>query len=356
MSTLNTRRRRTLPVALVLGAAAVTGALWLVPDGGSARAAVDETGTLADTIAEVATVQPTRQDLSIGHEASGSITAAATQTVASPTDGTLVSIVEQGDTIGPGDVIAVVDDRPVSVIEGTVPMWRDLGVGDEGADVEQLEVALVALGFDPDANVTIDDEYTSATAAMVAEWQLSMGADDTGTVGRTDIVVLASPMTVAGGDIAVGASVSHGSSLVGLDSLERIVTASIPVADAVTLAVDELVELRLPDRSVVAGQVRSLILGADASVRLAEIAFVSNEVGIQLFEGVTVEVTWDEIVATDVLTIPADTFRHLDDGTYVVDVVSDDGTIISVEVEPGRQVGTAVEVVALPTDAEIVQP
>ena len=124
------------------------------------------------------------------------------------------------------------------------------------------------------------------------------------------------------------------------------------------------VDLRFPDRTSAAGEVRSLTLGVDTAVRIADIAFVETddaegdeeEGGVgRTFEGVTVDVTWDEIVAIDVLTIPADTFRHLDDGTYVVDVRADDGTIVALAVEPGRQVGTSVEVAAIPVDAEIVQ-
>ncbi|CRK59275.1 Peptidoglycan-binding domain 1 protein [Alloactinosynnema sp. L-07] len=51
-----------------------------------------------------------------------------------------------GDTVTAGTVIAEVSGRPVIVLTGAVPAYRDLAPGSEGADVAQLQHALRAMG------------------------------------------------------------------------------------------------------------------------------------------------------------------------------------------------------------------
>lgn len=65
-----------------------------------------------------------------------------------------------------GGVALTVSGRPVFVLRGDTPMHRDLGPGDSGQDVRQLEQALVRLGHAPG---TVDGRYDGATAAAVAE-------------------------------------------------------------------------------------------------------------------------------------------------------------------------------------------
>jgi len=57
-----------------------------------------------------------------------------------------------GDRVRPGHVIAEIDGRPIILLQGRLPAYRDLHVGDHGPDVSQLQRALQSLGyadFDP---------------------------------------------------------------------------------------------------------------------------------------------------------------------------------------------------------------
>ncbi|MEA2290343.1 MAG: hypothetical protein QOD55_2340 [Solirubrobacteraceae bacterium] len=80
-----------------------------------------------------------------------------------------------------GDVALAVDGRPVFVLPGSVPMHRDLGPGDHGPDVQQLERALVRLGLPPGA---VDGRYDSATQGAVSALYLRNGW---GPFGPTDL-------------------------------------------------------------------------------------------------------------------------------------------------------------------------
>jgi peptidoglycan hydrolase-like protein with peptidoglycan-binding domain len=70
-----------------------------------------------------------------------------------------------GGVVRAGDVLMEIAGRPVLVLPGRLPAYRDLVDGDIGPDVAQLEQALVSLGYDPG---TVDDVYTAATGAAVA--------------------------------------------------------------------------------------------------------------------------------------------------------------------------------------------
>ncbi|MDT0613251.1 peptidoglycan-binding protein [Streptomyces lancefieldiae] len=77
-----------------------------------------------------------------------------------------------GAEVKEGDVLMQVSGRPVLVLRGTVPMYRTLGPGASGDDVEQLQRALTRLGFNPgSANGT----YGQSDAAAVNRWYKSKG-------------------------------------------------------------------------------------------------------------------------------------------------------------------------------------
>lgn len=66
-----------------------------------------------------------------------------------------------------GAVLLTASGRPVFVLQGQIPAYRDLVPGTSGSDVLQLERALVRLGFDPGP---VDGAYDQQTSAAVAEW------------------------------------------------------------------------------------------------------------------------------------------------------------------------------------------
>jgi peptidoglycan hydrolase-like protein with peptidoglycan-binding domain len=55
--------------------------------------------------------------------------------------------VRLGDRVRPGQLLAEIDGRPILLLHGRVPAFRDLHEGDEGTDVTQLQRALESLGY-----------------------------------------------------------------------------------------------------------------------------------------------------------------------------------------------------------------
>ncbi len=131
-------------------------------------------------------------------------------TIPAGRSGVLTWLPAAGTIIESGDVISRVDEIPTVVLEGDLPMYRTLRNGVEGTDVQQLEQALVDLGFDPDGTVTIDEEFTSVTESMVDRWQQDLDVKETGRISVGDVIFAPLPAQVVSLQSAVGANVSLG--------------------------------------------------------------------------------------------------------------------------------------------------
>ena len=86
--------------------------------------------------------------------------------------GIVAAVPLPGAQLSEGDVLLTASGRPIFLLEGIQPSFRDLGPGIEGTDVRQLEAALVRFGFDPGP---VDGVYDEATEAAVAAWYRDEG-------------------------------------------------------------------------------------------------------------------------------------------------------------------------------------
>ena len=84
---------------------------------------------------------------------------------------------ERGAELAEGSVAIEIAGRPVFVLAGTVPVYRDLRPLDSGPDVEQLEQALARLGHFADEP---DPLWDGATGAAVNAWYEAAGYDANG--------------------------------------------------------------------------------------------------------------------------------------------------------------------------------
>lgn len=76
-----------------------------------------------------------------------------------------------------GGVMLSASGRPVFILQGKIPTYRDLVPGTSGDDVRQLEQGLKRLGFDPGP---IDGTYDEQTSAAVTQWYTSAGFEPFG--------------------------------------------------------------------------------------------------------------------------------------------------------------------------------
>jgi peptidoglycan hydrolase-like protein with peptidoglycan-binding domain/multidrug efflux pump subunit AcrA (membrane-fusion protein) len=95
-----------------------------------------------------------------------------TESALKPSPGVLSKIGTAGVNLREGATVAVQSGRPVFLIAGRLPAYRDLGPGLEGADVRQLQQALQRMGFDPGPATGV---YDGRTEAAVARWYRDAG-------------------------------------------------------------------------------------------------------------------------------------------------------------------------------------
>ncbi|MDX2381901.1 MAG: hypothetical protein QNM02_19345 [Acidimicrobiia bacterium] len=130
--------------------------------------------------------------------------------------GTVSSISEVGTVLERGDAVGLVNAVPVILFYGSEPFAREMRVGDSGTDVRQLEANLAALGFDDSGAMSVDLDYTGATAAAVAAWENSIGLARSG-------VVAAGRLTTAAGPVRVGEAVEPGTEVAAGQPLSRAI-------------------------------------------------------------------------------------------------------------------------------------
>lgn len=221
-----------------------------------------------------------------------------------------------------GEAVLRVDDRPVVLLYGSLPMYRELGTvtedeppaapggtagssgsggnttapGDDkgtggtgtdtgraaggsradgnptpapapspraprplrGLDVKQFETNLSALGY---TGFTVDDSFTELTARAVRAWQRDLGLPRTGRVGIGDVVYGPGGVRVASAAVRVGDRVSGNP--VSYTSTSRMVTVNARADRLGWARRGGRVTVDLPDGRAVTGTVASV--GRDAT-------------------------------------------------------------------------------------------
>lgn len=344
------RRRRTRLLWLtlgVIGVAGAGGAYWYTTqeDGGEpADAAIGPAATaevVRDTIAATETWSGT-----LGHGDALGIPAA---------QGTLTRVAAADTEVTRGTELFRLDERPVTALLGVIPMYRDLGPGDEGIDVEQLEANLAALGYD---GFTADDEYTDNTAEAVEEWQEDIGATETGVVTKSDIVFLPEGGRVGTVYGDLGAPVTPGSPVLDITGTDQVATLEVDVADRDLLAVGTAVTVVLPGGTETTGTVTAATVVESAPAAgapgeeeepSAEDAVVEVEVALAepvdaALVGSPVDVVRPVDERADVLVVPVTALLAVSGGGYGLELVGADGSTSVVPVELGLFADGRVEV------------
>ena len=209
------RRASAAALSLVALAAGVGGGYLLA-------SRQSDTTTVTSEPVKLSTAKVQQLDLVTYDETTATLGFTTSATVSSPIAGTVTSVVAGGDTVDAGTVVATIDGAPVVAMIGDIPSYRDLSTSStDGADIRQLELNLVQLGFDPDHKIAIDENYDSATKAAVTAWEDSLGLTGDGKITKGELVFIPGRLLVDTVSATVGGSVNAGSALVVGRQAER---------------------------------------------------------------------------------------------------------------------------------------
>lgn len=346
MSERGSRRRRRRGAKVVGASAAV------VAVGAAAAAAFGLTagGSTPSAASDLppATAAVTRQTLGDTESVDGSLGYGPTTKLAARLAGTATWVPTAGAVVSRGGTLYSVDRNPVVLLYGSIPAYRTLASGVEGADVLQLERNLKALGY---TGFTVDDEYTWSTAAAVKEWQEDLGVTETGRVELGSVVFAASAVRVDSASAALGQPLAPGQEVLAYTGTARVVTVRLDVADQRLARKGTKVQVRLPDGKNVAGTIDRIYTvveeasnpNEDAQTKVEALVSLASSSATKGLDVAAVSVLFTAAQHKDVLTVPIAALVALSEGGYGVEVV--DGTSSHyVAVETGLFANGRVEV------------
>ncbi|MFE2284507.1 peptidoglycan-binding protein [Streptomyces sp. NPDC059443] len=254
------RRRKVLvPLVLVaaLGGAGVLAAVrpWERHGSPAVRQSADQ-----------ATAPVQQGSLSSGIQVGGALGYDTPTPVVAAGRGTLTALPAVGAVVKAGAKLYEVDGRPVVLLTGARPMWRDLGpdTGD-GPDVEQLKRNLISLGHADGLGLSVDKKFTAATATAVKRWQKALGEPQTGTVALGSVVVLPQPTVRVQQLGAQLGSALGAASVMTVTSTDLVATVQPADNQLSQFKPNGQVAVKLADGSTVNGRIRSLVRGGSGN-------------------------------------------------------------------------------------------
>jgi membrane fusion protein, multidrug efflux system len=278
--------------------------------------------------------------------------------------GTLTWIAPVGSTVMRGRPLFKIDERPVVDLYGSLPLYRTLRDGTNGADVRQLERNLAELGY---TGFTIDDTYTPATAAAVRSWQADLGLPGTGSVERGRVVFTQGEVRIAAhtarvGDTIGGDTAGGGGSVLSYTGTTKQVTAKLEVADQALAVRGQTVTVTVPGRGTAKGKISQVgtvvtaqgttsdgttppdgtsSAASDASIEVT--VTIADQKALGSLDAAPVDVDFASNKREDVLVVPVAALLALPEGGFGVQVVDGDRTRI-VAVKTGMFAAGQVEV------------
>jgi hypothetical protein len=343
------------------------------------RAAAD-TGQPATKAANAQSTAIVKTDLSTGRTIDGALGFGAARPVKGSRDGVVTWLPAPGTTVKRGEQLYRVNDAPVALFYGAIPLFRTLDTRNMvGRDVRVVHDNLKALGYQvgsqPKVGTTVtqapppppappappadakapgggsapapspsttknvvrdgDGVLTEALGNAVKKWQKDRGQPATGAVVLGDVVVLdgavrVDAVTVQTGDAATGP-------LMSLTPTTKVITVSAPVAEAGTINQGDPVTVTLPDGKPAPGKVSAVGTVAtqnegqagDNAPKLSVTVTLDDAGAVENLDAAQVKVEFVAETHQGVLAVPVGALLALSEGGYAVQVAG--GGLVAVK-------------------------
>ena len=366
-----TRRRAgwAAAIAVVLVGAAVPVVWWSRADG------ADKPD--AQKIA-VATAEIVRTDMSTVESLPGRLGYGAAVAVKGRGTGTVTWLPKPGASVRRGRQLYRVDDEPVPLFYGSLPLYRTLDKRNTvGRDVRVVARNLEALGYaigrqpgtgervtqtrprppapDPrpsggaeatapateSVRVTVrkgEGVLTAQLIRAVKRWQTDLGRPATGVIEPGDVVVLADAVRVDSVTATVGDEAA--APLMAVTPTAKVITVSVDAGEAGAIERGDKVSVVLPGDKTAGGEVTAVGTemkppegeggDPDAAPKLSATVTLDDPKTVSKIDSAEVEVQFAAETREGVLAAPVGALVALSEGGYAVQKA--DGGLVAVEV------------------------
>ena len=247
---------------------------------------------------------------------------AGSYTVTGQGGGTLTWLPGPGQIIRQGQVLYRVNNgTPVVLLYGQVPAWRALSAGVHGADVRQLNRALVALGCATRAQLDPASKYfTAATGYAVERLQARLGLPQTGSLPLGQAVFLPSAIRVTAVPGAVGASAAG--PVLSATSARHVVTIALDAAQQSEVKAGDTVAITLPTGRVTPGVVATVgkVASGGASPKVTVTVTLAHPRAAGTLDQAPVTVAITTATVKNALVVPVDALLARPGGYAVEEV------------------------------------
>lgn len=210
-------------------------------------------GAGGGTSAATTTVPVEVRDLVVNEELTGELGFGESASALAGRSGVVTGVSPVGSTVGQGGVLFHLDLQPTVLLHGEIPGFRDMSVdADPGTDIAQLEAALVALGHGD--GITVDGNFTAATADAVESWEEELGrSDPDGVVTLGDVLFAPADLRVEAVIADRGTQLQSGAEVIAVTATSKVVTLHLTVDEASAVEAGTPVGLELPDGTETTG-------------------------------------------------------------------------------------------------------
>ncbi|WP_328603160.1 peptidoglycan-binding protein [Amycolatopsis sp. NBC_00345] len=217
------------------------------------------------------TTQVRRTDLSTSTSTAGTLGYGDTRMLKGTSSGVVTWLPATGTTVSRGEQVYRVDDKPVTLFVGGIPLYRKLdAAGLVGKDVKLVADNLAALGYvigaqpragtsagSPPVKVGVGEAVlTQPLIEAVKRWQTANGEAATGVVDVADVVVFGGPVRVGTIHAQLGDPATN--PLFEVSATTRSVTVQIDAADVGSHKTGDKLTVTMPDGSTTGGTVGSV--------------------------------------------------------------------------------------------------
>lgn len=139
---------------------------------------------------ELTTISIQKGDLAKKEEYNGTLRQTDKKILNSPTNGVVTFLPKEGSVVNFGEVLFIIDNKPVILLQGSTPFYRTLDLNsDPGVDILQVEEALVYLGY-ADSTFVPDEVFDEQTSKMLNTLYIDYGIDTKSEITPTEQVLI----------------------------------------------------------------------------------------------------------------------------------------------------------------------